>query len=166
MHLIGLPRDEKMLKGLEMELDDACYPLLEKTDLFLDNETGFKEVDAAILVGAKPRGPGMERKDLLVENHDIFQLQGAALDKFAKKSVKVLVVGNPANTNCLIASSNAPSIPKNNFSAMTRLDHNRAVSFLKKAGYKNIKNVCVWGNHSPQMLADLTQATAEGGFSL
>jgi len=113
-----------------MELKDSAYRNVVSFDPYFSVEEGFKDIDAAILVGARPRGPGMERKDLLEANAKIFEEQGKALDRVAKKTVKVLVVGNPANTNCLIASSFAPSIPKSNFTAMTRLDHNRATGVL------------------------------------
>lgn len=121
-------------------------------------EEAFAQADVAVLVGAKPRGPGMERKDLLNENAKIFKAQGEALDKFAKKNVKVLVVGNPANTNALIASHYAPSIPKKNFTALTRLDQNRALSQLSeklKAPVEDIKNVIIWGNHSLTQYPDV-----------
>merc|ERR1712086_61050 len=128
LHLVELPQAEGPLKGLCMELMDGAYSCVHSLVPSTDPMVGFKDIDAAILVGARPRGPGMERKDLLTANAAIFQAQGAALDKVAKKSVKVLVVGNPANTNALIASHYAPSIPKANFTALTRLDLNRADS--------------------------------------
>lgn len=151
LNLIELPFAENMLKGLVMELKDSAYPLVEKYNPVFDVEEGFKDIDAAILVGARPRGPGMERKDLLEANAAIFKVQGAALDKCASKSVKVLVVGNPANTNCLIARDNAPSIPRENFTAMTRLDQNRALSLLSDkydCSITDIKKMAIWGNHS------------------
>lgn len=122
LHLIELPFAEKYLKGLIMELNDSSYDLIEEIVPCFNNEDGFKDIDAAILVGAKPRGPGMERKDLLQQNAAIFEAQGKVLDKVAKKTVKVLVVGNPCNTNALILSNFAKSIPKKNITAMTRLD--------------------------------------------
>jgi len=125
---------------------------------------GFKDCDAAILVGARPRGPGMERKDLLSANAKIFQAQGAALDKVAKKSVKVLVVGNPANTNALIASHYAPSIPKANFNALTRLDQSRAISQIAErtgAAVEDINNIIIWGNHSATQYPDVNHATVK-----
>ena len=128
MQLIELPVVENLLKGLAMELADGAYRCIEDIIPCTDPMAGFKDVDVAVLVGSKPRGPGMERADLLQANAKIFQAQGAALDKVAKKTVKVCVVGNPANTNALIASTYAPSIPKKNFTAMTRLDQMRATS--------------------------------------
>jgi malate/lactate dehydrogenase len=122
LHLIELPFAEKFLKGLIMELQDSAYRCVAGIEPYYSVEEGFKDIDAAVLVGAKPRGPGMERKDLLEANAKIFEAQGKALDSVAKKSVKVLVVGNPCNTNALILSSFAPSIPKKNISCMTRLD--------------------------------------------
>lgn len=124
-------------------------------------EEGFKDCEVAILVGAKPRGPGMERKDLLAQNAAIFRDQGKAINKFANKNIKVVVVGNPANTNCMILSKFAPDIPKTAFSALTRLDENRAVSQLStKLGVepKSIRNMIIWGNHSPTMVPDYQNA--------
>ena len=128
LHLVELPVAEGPLKGLAMELMDSAYTCLHSIVPSTDPMTGFKDIDVAILVGAKPRGPGMERADLLQANSKIFKAQGEALDKVAKKSVKVCVVGNPANTNALICAKYAPSIPKRNFTAMTRLDQTRAMS--------------------------------------
>ena len=128
LQLLELPAAEGPLKGLCLELQDGAYPLLAEIRPSTNAEEAFKDADVAVLVGAKPRGPGMERKDLLNENTKIFKAQGEALDKVAKKTVKVCVVGNPANTNALIASHYAPSIPKKNFTALTRLDQNRALS--------------------------------------
>jgi malate/lactate dehydrogenase len=128
LHLIELPFAEKMLNGLIMELQDSAYRCVAGIVPSLDVNEGFKDIDVAVLVGARPRGPGMERKDLLEANAEIFKVQGKALDTHAKKTVKVLVVGNPANTNALICSDNAPSIPKKNFTAMSRLDQMRAIS--------------------------------------
>jgi malate dehydrogenase len=125
---LELPQAEKVLDGLVMELKDGAYTCVKQIIPATDPEVAFKDVDVCVMVGARPRGPGMERADLLSANAEIFKLQGAALDKVAKKNVKVCVVGNPANTNALIASHYAPSIPKENFSALTRLDQNRAVS--------------------------------------
>ena len=122
LQLLELPFAEGALKGLVLELKDGAFPLLADIKPTLKLEEGFDQADVAVLVGAKPRGPGMERKDLLTENAKIFKEQGAAIDKYAKKNIKVLVVGNPANTNALIASHYAPSIPKKNFTALTRLD--------------------------------------------
>jgi len=128
LHLVELPQAEGPLKGLEMELSDGAYRNVHSIVAATDPSVGFKGIDAAILVGARPRGPGMERADLLQANAKIFQAQGSALDRVAKKTVKVLVVGNPCNTNALIASTYAPSIPKANFSGMTRLDQTRSLS--------------------------------------
>ena len=128
LHLVELPQAEGAMKGLAMELMDGAYSCLKEIVATTDQAQGFKDIDVAVLVGARPRGPGMERADLLQANAKIFQAQGAMLDKHAKKSVKVCVVGNPANTNALICSKYAPSIPKKNFTAMTRLDQLRAIS--------------------------------------
>jgi len=151
LHLLELPAAEGPLKGLVMELKDGAFPLVADIVPSTDVNVAFNGIDAAVLVGARPRGPGMERKDLLTANAAIFKAQGEALDKYAKKSVKVLVVGNPANTNALIASHYAPSLPKKNFTALTRLDQNRAVSQLAdktSSRVEDIKNVVIWGNHS------------------
>ena len=153
------------LNGVVMELNDGAYPLLAGVVATDSAETAFKDADFVLLVGAKPRGPGMERKDLLLENAKIFSAQGKALNAAAKKSVKVLVVGNPANTNALIASSNAPRIPAKNFSAMMRLDHNRALSQLAAKTGKHvtdIKRMTVWGNHSATQYPDIRSATVKG----
>ena len=141
-----------------LELKDGAFPLVAGIVATTKVEEAFAQADVAVLVGAKPRGPGMERKDLLNENAKIFKAQGEALDKFAKKNVKVLVVGNPANTNALIASHYAPSIPKKNFTALTRLDQNRALSQLSeklKTPVEDIKNVIIWGNHSLTQYPDV-----------
>lgn len=151
LHLIELPFAEKYLNGLVMELKDSAYRTVAGIVPTMEDEVGFKDVDVAILVGAKPRGPGMERKDLLQANAKIFEAQGKALDQVAKKTVKVLVVGNPCNTNALITSTYAPSIPKKNITAMTRLDQCRAISQLSdktNVPIDKIENVIVWGNHS------------------
>ena len=130
LQLLELPAAEKVLQGLVMELKDGAYSCIEDIIPTTDPLVAFKDADVAVLVGARPRGPGMERADLLQANAKIFQAQGQAIDKVAKKTVKVAVVGNPANTNALICSHYAPSIPRENFSAMTRLDENRAVSMI------------------------------------
>ena len=144
-----------------MEVNDCVYPLINTIRGSVAAEDGFKDCDLAILVGAKPRGPGMERKDLLGQNAQIFKEQGKALDKVAKKTCKVLVVGNPANTNCMIVSKFAPSIPKENFSALTRLDENRAVwqlaSKLDVNPYQ-IHDMVIWGNHSTTQVPDYSNA--------
>ncbi len=149
---------EGPLKGLCLELQDGAFPLLHEIIATTNTEEAFKDADVAVLVGAKPRGPGMERKDLLNENAKIFKAQGEAIDKVAKKTIKVLVVGNPANTNALIASTYAPSIPKKNFTALTRLDQNRAVSQIAdrlKARVEDVKNIVIWGNHSLTQYPDV-----------
>jgi malate dehydrogenase len=148
-----------------MELDDCAFALLHGMVAASDPMVAFKDVDLALLVGARPRGPGMERKDLLEANGKIFAPQGSALDKVAKRSVKVLVVGNPANTNCLIAMKNAPSLKPSQFTGMMRLDHNRAVSQIAHKVSKpvtSLRKVTVWGNHSATQYPDIFQAEAEG----
>ena len=156
---------QKALKGVMMELDDCAFPLLAGMQAASDPAVAFKDVDYALLVGARPRGPGMERKDLLSANAQIFTAQGKALNAVASRNVKVLVVGNPANTNAYIAMKSAPDLPRKNFTAMLRLDHNRALSQIAaKAGkpVAAIEKLCVWGNHSPTMYADYRFATIGG----
>lgn len=165
LRLLEVPQAVGALDGIAMELIDCGSPLLHGIVTSSDPETAFEDADLAFLVGAQPRGPGMERKDLLYTNADIFSVQGKALNKVAKRSVKVLVVGNPANTNALIALSNAPELPPENFSAMTRLDHNRAVGLLAaKCGCTpgEVRKVIIWGNHSTTQYPDLSQATVRG----
>jgi len=167
LQLLELPIDKPQaaLKGVMMELEDCAFPLLAGMTGTGDPKVAFKDADYALLVGAKPRGPGMERKDLLLENAKIFIEQGKALDAVASRDIRVLVVGNPANTNGYIAMRSAPSLPKKNFTAMLRLDHNRALSQLAlKAGKPvgAIEKLCVWGNHSPTMYADYRFATVGG----
>jgi len=167
LQLLEIPDEkaQKALKGVMMELDDCAFPLLAGMEAHSDPMTGFKDAEIAILVGARPRGPGMERKDLLAANAQIFTAQGKALDKVAQRNVKVLVVGNPANTNAYIAMKSAPSLPKGNFTAMLRLDHNRALSQLAgKTGkpVASIEKMVVWGNHSPTMYPDLRFTTIGG----
>ena len=167
LQLLELPIDKAQaaLKGVMMELDDCAFPLLAGMTGTADPKVAFKDVDIAMLVGAKPRGPGMERKDLLLENAKIFIEQGKALDAVASRNVKVLVVGNPANTNAYIAMKSAPSLPKRNFTAMLRLDHNRALSQLAAKSGKPvgaIEKLIVWGNHSPTMYPDYRFATVDG----
>lgn len=148
-----------------MEIDDCALPLVKGVVATDDPLVAFKDVDAAFMVGAMPRREGMERKDLLAANVKIFKVQGEALDQVAKKSVKVLVVGNPANTNALICSHYAPSIPKENFSAMTRLDQNRAMAQLAAkagVGIGDVKNVIIWGNHSSTQYPDAAHASIKG----
>uniref|UniRef100_A0A8C6XVR9 Malate dehydrogenase n=1 Tax=Naja naja TaxID=35670 RepID=A0A8C6XVR9_NAJNA len=150
-----------VLDGVLMELQDCALPLLREVIATDKEDVAFKDLDVAILVGSMPRKEGMERKDLLKANVKIFKSQGAALDKYAKKTVKVIVVGNPANTNCLIASKSAPTIPKDNFSCLTRLDHNRAKSQIAlKVGVtaKDVKNCIIWGNHSSTQYPDVNHA--------
>jgi len=167
LQLLELPMEKAQaaLKGVMMELDDCAFPLLVGMVGTDDAEVAFKDADIALLVGARPRGPGMERKDLLLENAKIFTAQGAALNKVASRDVKVLVVGNPANTNAYIAMKSAPDLPAKNFTAMLRLDHNRALSQLaSKAGVAvgDIDKLVVWGNHSPTMYPDYRFAVANG----
>ena len=167
LQLLEIPDEkaQKALKGVIMELDDCAFPLLVGVEAHSDPMTAFKDTDYALLVGARPRGPGMERADLLAANAQIFTAQGKALDKVASRNVKVLVVGNPANTNAYIAMKSAPSLPRENFTAMLRLDHNRAASQLAaKTGTKvgDIEKLTVWGNHSPTMYADYRFATVNG----
>ncbi len=167
LQLLEIPdeRAQKALKGVMMELDDCAFPLLHGMVPASDPMVAFADADVALLVGARPRGPGMERKDLLEANGKIFAPQGKALSEVAKRSVKVLVVGNPANTNCLIAMNNAPKLKPSNFSAMMRLDHNRALTQVaQKIGkpVTEIKKLTVWGNHSATQYPDLFQATAGG----
>jgi malate dehydrogenase len=167
LQLLELPIDKAQaaLKGVMMELEDCAFPLLAGMSGGADAKAAFKDADFALLVGAKPRGPGMERKDLLLENAKIFIEQGKALDATASRDIRVLVVGNPANTNAYIAMKSAPSLPKKNFTAMLRLDHNRALSQLAAKTGKpvgSIEKLCVWGNHSPTMYADYRFATVDG----
>lgn len=156
---------QKALKGVMMELEDCAFPLLAGMEAHSDPMEAFRDTDYALLVGARPRGPGMERKDLLSANAAIFTAQGKALDARAARDVRVLVVGNPANTNAYIAMKSAPSIERRNFTAMLRLDHNRALSQLAAKSHRpvaELRKLCVWGNHSPTMYADYRFATAGG----
>ena len=153
------------LKGVAMELEDCAFPLLQAIVTSDDPNVVFKDADYALLVGARPRGPGMERKDLLEANAAIFSVQGKAINDFASKDIKVLVVGNPANTNALIAQRNAPDIDPRQFTAMTRLDHNRAISQLGSKLSLPITEICkmtIWGNHSSTQYPDLFHALAKG----
>ncbi len=167
LQLLEIP-DEKAqnaLKGVIMELDDCAFPLLAGIEAHSDPVAAFKNTDYALLVGARPRGPGMERSDLLAANAQIFTAQGKALNASASRNVKVLVVGNPANTNAYIAMKSAPDLPAKNFTAMLRLDHNRAASQIAaKTGkpVSSIEKLAVWGNHSPTMYADYRFATIGG----
>jgi malate dehydrogenase len=163
LQLLEIPDEkaQKALKGVMMELDDCAFPLLHGMVPASDPMVAFKDVELALLVGARPRGPGMERKDLLEANGKIFAPQGQALDRVARRNVKVLVVGNPANTNCLIAMKNAPSLEPRQFTGMMRLDHNRATSQVAhKIGkpVSAIRKITVWGNHSATQYPDLFQA--------
>ncbi|MGJ7507972.1 malate dehydrogenase [Variovorax sp. GT1P44] len=167
LQLLEIPDEkaQKALKGVIMELEDCAFPLLAGVIPTGDPLVAFKDADYALLVGARPRGPGMERADLLAANAQIFTAQGKALDQVASRNVKVLVVGNPANTNAYIAMKSAPSLPRKNFTAMLRLDHNRAASQIAaKTGTAvgDIEKLTVWGNHSPTMYADYRFATVGG----
>jgi malate dehydrogenase len=168
LQLLELPieKAQAALSGVMMELEDCAFPLLVGMLGTGDPKVAFKDADIALLVGAKPRGPGMERKDLLLENAKIFIEQGKALDAVASRNVKVLVVGNPANTNAYIAMKSAPNLPKKNFTAMLRLDHNRALSHAAaKAGVpvRDVEKMIVWGNHSPTMHPDHRFAKTSDG---
>ncbi|KAL7057258.1 hypothetical protein AAHC03_019031 [Spirometra sp. Aus1] len=163
LHLLDIPQTQTVLGGVVMELQDCAFSVLEDVIATTDVKTAFTDIDVALMVGAMPRKEGMERKDLLATNVSIFKVQGEALDKYAKKTVKVLVVGNPANTNALMMSKFAPSIPKENFSSLARLDHNRAIAQVAmKLGVPNsdVSNVIIWGNHSNTQFPDISHATA------
>ncbi len=165
LQLLEIPPAMDALRGVVMEIDDCAFPLLRAVVATDDPNVAFKDADVALLVGARPRGPGMERSDLLTANAAIFSAQGQALNHHASRDVKVLVVGNPANTNCLIAQRNAPDLNPRNFTAMTRLDHNRALAQLSaKAGVPvtEIEGLAIWGNHSPTMYPDLHHASVGG----
>ena len=167
LQLLEIPDEkaQKALKGVMMELQDCAFPLLAGMEAHADPMTAFKDTDYALLVGARPRGPGMERADLLAANAQIFTAQGKALNAVASRNVKVLVVGNPANTNAYIAMKSAPDIPPENFTALMRLDHHRAVSQVAEKINRpipSIEQMCVWGNHSPTMYADYRYATSNG----
>jgi malate dehydrogenase len=167
LQLLEIPDEkaQKALKGVMMELEDCAFPLLASQQAFADANQAFRDIDIALLVGARPRGPGMERKDLLAANAQIFTVQGKALDAAASRSVKVLVVGNPANTNAYIAMKSAPGLSARNFTAMLRLDHNRALSQVAARLDKpvqSIEKLCVWGNHSTTMYPDYRFATIDG----
>lgn len=165
LHLLDLPEGVEMLKGVKMELDDCVFPLLKEIQIGSRAEEVFGGVHYAFLVGAKPRGPGMERKDLLADNGKIFVEQGKALNRAASKDVRVLVVGNPCNTNCLIAMHHAPDLSRKHFHAMTRLDQNRAVYQLAlkaKVGIEEVTHVAIWGNHSSTQVPDFVNAKIHG----
>lgn len=165
LNLVDLPQAEDACRGVVMELEDCAFPLLKGTSVTSDYEKGFGDVDIAMLVGSKPRGPGQERADLLKDNGKIFIGQGDAIDQNAKKDVKVMVVGNPCNTNALIARSRVKRTDPRNYTAMTRLDQNRAMAQLAaKTGkpVESIKNLAIWGNHSPTMYPNWFDATIDG----
>jgi malate dehydrogenase len=167
LQLLEIPDEkaQKALKGVMMELDDCAFPLLQSMVGSADAKVAFKDADVALLVGARPRGPGMERKDLLEANGAIFVPQGKALDEVASRDVKVLVVGNPANTNALIAMKNAPSLKPQQFTAMMRLDHNRALTQVaQKVGrpVTSVKKMSIWGNHSATQYPDVFHAEVDG----
>jgi malate dehydrogenase len=165
LNLLEIPAASAAVQGVVMELNDCAFATLNKVAATSDATVAFKDCDFALLVGARPRGPGMERKDLLLENAKIFSAQGKALDAVASRSVRVLVVGNPANTNSLIAQRNAPSLSPRCFTAMTRLDHNRGLAQLTEktgAPLSEVRNVIIWGNHSATQYPDLHHATVGG----
>ena len=165
LRLLEIPDAVKAAEGTALELQDCAFPLLASTDIFDDPKQAFDGVSVALLVGARPRSKGMERSDLLEANGQIFKPQGEALNAGAAGDVKILVVGNPANTNALIAMSNAPDIPAERFTAMTRLDENRAVAQLAEkvgVGVEDVQDLVVWGNHSPTMFPDLFNAKVKG----
>ncbi len=165
LNLLEIPAASAAVQGVVMELNDCAFATLNKVTATSDANVGFKDCNFAMLVGARPRGPGMERKDLLLENAKIFSAQGKALDAVASRDVRVLVVGNPANTNALIAQRNAPSLARNHFTAMTRLDHNRGLAQLTEktaAPLSTVKRVIIWGNHSATQYPDLHHATVGG----
>ena len=165
LHLVDIPPAMKAVEGVMMELDDCAFPLLAGMEAADDPMKGFEDIGVAVLVGAMPRGPGMLRKDLLRKNGPIFTTQGKALNDKAKRDVKVCVVGNPANTNCYIAMSNAPDLPKTAWSALVRLDQNRAMSQIAKKTDEHasaIKKMAIWGNHSATQYPDFTNAKING----
>jgi malate dehydrogenase len=162
---VPMEKPQQALQGVMMELQDCAFPLLMGMEAHGDPMTAFKDVDYALLIGSRPRGPGMERAELLAVNAEIFTAQGKALNAVASRNVKVLVVGNPANTNAYIAMKSAPDLPRKNFTAMLRLDHNRALSQISAKTGKavaDIEKLTVWGNHSPTMYADYRFATIKG----
>ncbi|HLW22803.1 MAG TPA: malate dehydrogenase [Steroidobacteraceae bacterium] len=165
LNLLEIPAAVNAVEGVVMELADCAFSTLNRVSATHDAQAAFKDCEFALLVGARPRGPGMERKDLLLENAKIFSAQGKALEAQASRAVRVLVVGNPANTNALIAQRNAPSIPPGQFTAMTRLDHNRARAQLREkaqVGIEEVRRVIIWGNHSSTQYPDLNHATVAG----
>ncbi|SJN09796.1 Malate dehydrogenase [Halomonas citrativorans] len=165
LQLLEIPQAMDALNGVVMEVNDCAFPLVQDIVATDDANVAFKDADFALLVGARPRGPGMERKDLLEANAAIFSVQGKALNDNASRDVKVLVVGNPANTNALIASCNAPDLDKGQFTAMTRLDHNRALTQLAQKTGKHVtdvENMIIWGNHSATQYPDIAQCKVDG----
>lgn len=165
LHILEIPEALPALEGVKMELQDCAFPLLHAIEITSDRYQAFNNVNYAILIGAKPRGPGMERGDLLQENAKIFVEQGQALNEVAHENVKVFVIGNPCNTNCLIAMSHAPRISRNNFCAMTRLDQNRASALLAQKAQllvKDASHVIIWGNHSATQVPDFMHARLQG----
>ena len=165
LHLLEITPALPALGGIVMELNDCAFPTLNRIIASDDARVAFRDCQVAMLVGARPRGPGMERKDLLLANAQIFSAQGKALNEVADRKLRVLVVGNPANTNALIAASNAPDLERRNFTAMTRLDHNRALSQLaEKTGthVNDIRRMTIWGNHSSTQYPDVSHATVQG----
>ena len=165
LQLLEIPPALPALQGVVMELDDCAFPTLAGVVATDDPDVAFKDSNFALLVGARPRGPGMERKDLLEANAQIFSVQGKAINDHASRDIRVLVVGNPANTNALIASSNAPDIDARNFTAMTRLDHNRATAQLAQKTGKHVNDIrcmTIWGNHSATQYPDINHATVAG----
>jgi len=169
LNLLEIPAAAAAVQGVVMELNDCAFATLNKVTATHDAGVAFKDCHFALLVGARPRGPGMERKDLLLENAKIFSAQGKALDAAASREVRVLVVGNPANTNSLIAQRNAPSLAPDRFTAMTRLDHNRGLAQLREkaaVGLAQVKQVIIWGNHSATQYPDLNHATVDGRSAL
>jgi malate dehydrogenase len=165
LQLLEIPPAMDALGGVVMELDDCAFPLIQEIIATDNPDEAFKDADYALLVGSRPRGPGMERKDLLEANAQIFSVQGKSINDNANKNIQVLVVGNPANTNCLIAQRNAPDIDSSRFTAMTRLDHNRAAAQLAQKTGKHVtdvKDLAIWGNHSATQYPDITHASVGG----
>ena len=165
LQLLEIPPAMEALSGVVMEIEDCAFPLLQGIVATDNPDKAFEDADFALLVGSRPRGPGMERKDLLEANAQIFSVQGKSLNQHASREVRVLVVGNPANTNCLIAQRNAPDLDPRQFTAMTRLDHNRAVTQLaSKTGHHvtDVKSLTIWGNHSATQYPDIFHATVKG----
>jgi malate dehydrogenase len=168
LHILEVPEALSALEGIKMELEDSAFPLLKEIIIGSNPTEVFRDVHLALLVGAKPRGPGMERTDLLQENGKVFIAQGRALNEAADPDVKVFVIGNPCNTNCLIAMTHAPRIPRRNFHAMTRLDQNRATSLLARkanVGVETVSDVIIWGNHSATQVPDFLNAKIGGRFA-